>query len=46
VRHSARGERLEGGAAGVDAEGDPLIAQLLRDEFVQPLLHLKKYGHN
>ncbi len=41
MRHSAGGERLECGAAGVDAEGDPLVAQLVRDELVQPLLHLQ-----
>ncbi len=39
--HSAGGERLECGAAGVDAEWDPLVAQLVRDELVQPLLHLQ-----
>jgi hypothetical protein len=42
VGHSAGGERLECGAAGVDAEWDPLVAQLVRDELVQPLLHLQK----
>ena len=40
MSHGAGGERLEGSAAGVDAEGNPLVAQLLRDELVQPLLHL------
>jgi hypothetical protein len=42
VRYSAGGERLECGAAGVDAEWDPLVAQLVRDELVQPLLHLQQ----
>jgi hypothetical protein len=40
MSYSAGGERLEGGAAGVDTEGHPLAAQLLRDELVQALLHL------